>query len=296
MGLEFVNWEKIEFWGMTALFNPVFLAFLLAVYFAGKLIGKLTINLNVWKFLFLCYLAAFIVPGLRDSGPIIGGLFLLGFASNYFRKLPDIFSWAESLGDVFFAFRHRNAYEEIQRQEREIEELKRQLYAAQMAAMQSSGPSPQQQQWKAQSQQSRQSASSGSGGGRGDGRAAGTDGRASSKSGSSQQQRGSSRAAHGASSSQKPFDQQKRISGPPPNQQQKQSSQGRTSGTKPTSNAQNLSVRDQHLVTLGLSPGHSYTPDEIRTAWRRMAKKTHPDTGGSKAAFIAVVNAYNYLK
>ena len=49
-------------------------------------------------------------------------------------------------------------------------------------------------------------------------------------------------------------------------------------------------------MTLGLSSGQSYTPDEIKAAWRKMAKKTHPDTGGSKAAFIAVVNAYNYLK
>lgn len=278
MDVEFIGWENLQLIAFTALFNPIFLAFLLAVYFAGKLVGKLTVNLNIWKFLLLCYLGVFIIPDLRTSGPIIGGVFLLGFASNFIKRLPGVFSWAQNLGDVFFAFRHRRAYEEIQRQEQEIEELKRQLYAAQMAATQSSGPSPQQQQWKAQAQQSRQSASSGFGGGRGDGGAAGSDGRSGSKSRGSQQQRsGDSRASRGASGNQKPSPQQKRISGPPPN-------------------GQNLSVRDQHLVTLGLSPGKSYTPDEIRTAWRRMAKKTHPDAGGSMAEFISVVNAYNYLK
>ena len=297
MDVEFIGWENLQLIAFTALFNPIFLAFLLAVYFAGKLVGKLTVNLNIWKFLLLCYLGVFIIPDLRTSGPIIGGVFLLGFASNFIKRLPGVFSWAQNLGDVFFAFRHRRAYEEIQRQEQEIEELKRQLYAAQMAATQSSGPSPQQQKWKAQAQQSRQSASSGFGGGRGDGGAAGSDGRSGSKSGGSQQQRsGDSRASRGAPGNQKPSPQQKRISGPPPNQQQKQTHQGRTSGAKPPPNGQNLSVRDQHLVTLGLSPGKSYTPDEIRTAWRRMAKKTHPDAGGSMAEFIPVVNAYNYLK
>lgn len=38
------------------------------------------------------------------------------------------------------------------------------------------------------------------------------------------------------------------------------------------------------------------TPDEIRAAYRRRAKETHPDAGGSDEAFRAVQDAYETLK
>jgi len=43
-------------------------------------------------------------------------------------------------------------------------------------------------------------------------------------------------------------------------------------------------------------PGKTYTQAELKTAWRKMAFKTHPDKGGSAAAFSAVKEAYVALK
>ena len=296
-----IDLDSLVSFALTALFNPTLLVLLIILFFLGKLIGRLSVRMNIWKFLALCYIGLFLFEPTKELGPILGSIFLLGFASNHFGRMPGIFSWAQSLGDVFFAFQHRSAYEEIQRQEKDIDDLKRQLHAAQMATMQASGPSPQQQQWRAQAQQSRQSTSSSGAtyGGRGDGGSQGTQSRqrtSRSQQGSQQGKPSSQRASGSAGSGGqgRPNPQQKRISGPPPNQQQSSGQTG-SQGAKPSTSA-NLSVRDQHLVTLGLSPGQTYTPDDIKAAWRKMAKKTHPDTGGSKVAFMAVVNAYNYLK
>jgi curved DNA-binding protein CbpA len=50
------------------------------------------------------------------------------------------------------------------------------------------------------------------------------------------------------------------------------------------------------LQTLGLKPGRNYSPDEIKKAYRRKVMKAHPDAGGSQVEFIAVVNAYDWLR
>jgi DnaJ domain len=47
-----------------------------------------------------------------------------------------------------------------------------------------------------------------------------------------------------------------------------------------------------HAV-LGVAPGAS--PDEIRAAWRRAARATHPDHGGDATAFTAAAAAYAAL-
>lgn len=44
---------------------------------------------------------------------------------------------------------------------------------------------------------------------------------------------------------------------------------------------------------LGLMPGASM--DQIKSAYKKVAKQTHPDTGGSKEAFIEVNHAYKML-
>jgi DnaJ-class molecular chaperone len=51
--------------------------------------------------------------------------------------------------------------------------------------------------------------------------------------------------------------------------------------------------RDQWLRFLGLGP-NSNLPD-IKKAWKRRAKETHPDIGGSQDEFIAVTHAYKML-
>jgi DnaJ-class molecular chaperone len=47
-----------------------------------------------------------------------------------------------------------------------------------------------------------------------------------------------------------------------------------------------------HAV-LGVRPGASQ--EEIRAAWRRVAKATHPDNGGDPDAFAAAAEAYERL-
>jgi DnaJ domain len=263
-----IDFNSLVSFALTVLFNPFLLILLVMLFFLGKIIGRLSVRMNIWKFLALCFIAIFIFKPTKELGPILGTIFLLGFASNHFGRIPSIVSWAQSFSDVFFAFQHRRAYEEIQRQEREIEALKQQLHAAQKAAAQASAQSSQQQQWRAQAEQARQTGKGSAGGERGDGSSSGSQSRGNSGSSSSQQSKSSNQ----------------------------QKSQGQSSGSKSTSSTASVSLRDQHLSTLGLRPGQNYSPDEIKAAWRKMAKKTHPDTGGSKAAFIAVVNAYNYLK
>jgi len=44
---------------------------------------------------------------------------------------------------------------------------------------------------------------------------------------------------------------------------------------------------------LGVRPGAS--PDEVRAAWRRRARATHPDRGGDEATFAEVLEAYRTL-
>jgi hypothetical protein len=46
-------------------------------------------------------------------------------------------------------------------------------------------------------------------------------------------------------------------------------------------------------AVLGVAPGAS--PDEIRAAWRRVARATHPDNGGDATAFVAAAAAYDQL-
>jgi len=112
---------------LTALFNPVFLVLLLILFFAGKFVGKLTRNLNIWKILLIAYCSLFLYAPVRDAGPFLGGIFLLGIASNHIGSFFSVFGWAQNLGDVIYAFRYRSAYEDIRRRERDLEERERRL-------------------------------------------------------------------------------------------------------------------------------------------------------------------------
>ncbi len=48
-----------------------------------------------------------------------------------------------------------------------------------------------------------------------------------------------------------------------------------------------------HYEVLGIT--RSATPSEIKTAYKRRAKETHPDTGGSATEFALVRQAYQVL-
>jgi hypothetical protein len=82
--------EELKTIALTALFNPTFLALLLILFFAGKFFGKLTRRLNIWKILIVGYFSIFLFPAVRDAGPIIGGVFLLGIASNHVGMLFSV--------------------------------------------------------------------------------------------------------------------------------------------------------------------------------------------------------------
>ena len=70
--------------------------------------------------------------------------------------------------------------------------------------------------------------------------------------------------------------------------EQKQSSQAKASNSSE-------SKKDICLKILGLDVNKNYTSDELKRAFRRQARKCHPDTGGSNEAFVELVEAYEYL-
>lgn len=251
--------EGLKFWGLTALLNPLFLAFLLAVYFTGKFVGKLTVRPNIWKFLLLCYLGLFLFPNLRNAGPIIGGLFLLGFFSAHIRSIPSILSWAGGIGDFFFALRYRRAFEDIRQREQELEEELRRARAQARHGQQ--GESEAQRQWRREQEAER---------------ARKAEEAARQKQGQGQGNSGGKareKARHGDG----------------------QGSTGRSSGTGYSSPPPD-DLRAKHLRTLGLDPRKSWNTDQVKAAYRRAAKQTHPDAGGSTVEFIAVQNAWEWLK
>jgi hypothetical protein len=249
--------EGLKFWGLTALLNPLFLAFLLAVYFTGKFVGKLTVRPNIWKFLLLCYLGLFLFPNLRNAGPIIGGLFLLGFFSAHIRSIPSILSWAGGIGDFFFALRYRRAFEDIRRREQELEEELKRARAQTRGTQQ--GESEAQRQWRREQEAERSR-------------------RAEEAARQKQGQTHTSGAAREKT-----------------RQNDGQRSSSRTSGTGYSSPPPD-DLRAKHLRTLGLDPSKTWNPDEVKAAYRRAAKRSHPDAGGSSVEFIAVQNAWEWLR
>ena len=243
--------EGLKFWGLTALLNPLFLAFLLAVYFTGKFVGKLTVRPNIWKFLLLCYLGLFLFPNLRNAGPIIGGLFALGFFSAHIRSIPAILSWAGGIGDFFFALRYRRAFEDIRRREQELEDELRRARAQARGTQQ--GESDAQRQWRREQEAER-----------------------------------SRKAADTKKSSAKVDDSDdKQTNG----RYRSSEGEGRGAAHHPTDEK-----RTRCLRVLGLDPSRKYGPDDLKAAYRRKVKETHPDAGGSQACFIEVVNAYEWLR
>lgn len=234
--------NELQSVGLTALFNPTFLFLLILLFFLGKLVGWMTRNINIWKFLALAYFGIFLFRPLQEAGLIIGGVFILGVASMYMDLFRGIFGWAGGIGDVVSAFRFNGAYKDIQRLEREVEELKSQMRASQMAGA-TAGGTAQQSSWRAQSQARKSKSKSRTGtstGGRGDGGQSGsTDGsrfsqnaRSGSGTASNNGSRsGKSRSFTGSSSHKKKSRGSDRPSGQP-----KKPRTHSTTGAKPSGN------------------------------------------------------------
>jgi len=203
----------------------------------------------------LAYFSLFLYGPVRDAGPILGGIFLLGMASNHTRLIVSIFGWAQNLGDVIYAVRYRKAFEDIRRREQEqesqVHEERRRAYA------EYDRQSQQQRGWQDEAHRQR-AGKADADGGRGSGREGNARAGRSDKSGSQRQGTGQ---------------QQSRTQRPP---------------------AQNT-TRDKHLHTLGLKPGSNYTAAEIKKAYRKTVMRAHPDAGGSQVEFISVVSAREWL-
>lgn len=237
---------------LSFLFNPMALGLLLILFFAGKFFGKLTRRLNIWKILIVGYFGLFLYGPVRDAGPLLGGVFLLGIASNHVGIFFAALSWAGNLGDLVFALRYRSAFDDIRRREQELEERERQLRDAErrQAYQQREQGEKARAGWQQEAKGFRQ------------------------KSEDKTQSRSSRSRQSGSSQSQGQKQRSKASYTPPPQSD----------------------VRARHLETLGLKPGRDYSPDEIKKAYRRKVMKVHPDTGGSQVEFIAVQNAYEWLR
>lgn len=188
---------------------------------------------------------------LTTSNWLIILIFVAGVLVNHGPFVYGILLWAQSLGDIVYAMRYQQAFEDIRRKEEELEEELRQRRAE--AYRQREADSEAQKRWRAETQQSRGQKSS----------QRRTEEPKDRKTTDKGQERGS--------------------------QRQKQEAPKRP--TPPGS-----SLRTKYLRILGLEPGHSYSPEEIKKAYRRKAKETHPDGGGTAATFIEVQKAYTWLQ
>ncbi|NVO26732.1 DnaJ domain-containing protein [Donghicola sp. C2-DW-16] len=237
------------------MFNPAFLGLLLILFFVGRIFGKLTKNIRLWKILVLGYFALFLYAPVRDAGPILGGIFIAGMLSNHVGTFFSVLSWAGNLEDVLFAFKYRSAYEDIRRREQELEERERRLREAELRqAYQQQGQGQRARAgWQQEAKGFRQ------------------------QNDSQKTQQGPGRQKQNDNRSQRSY----------------HSSDTRGKGAGSTKPAEDKKARC--LKILGLDPRRSYNPDELKAAYRKKVKKTHPDAGGSQAKFIEVVSAFEWL-
>ncbi len=226
------------------------LIFLLVVFALGWLYGKLTRRVGFIKGFFALVFGIVVYAFLASSNWLIVLIFVAGVLVNHGPFVYGILLWAQSLGDIIYAMRYQQAFEDIRQKEEELEEEIRQRRAE--AYREREADSEAQKRWKAEAQQSRGSKK--------------TQGRAG--------RAGESKNTSGG---------QKRSS-----QRQEQEAPKKYS---PPGN----SLRAKYLSILGLKPGRDYSVTEIKKAYRRKAKETHPDRGGTDADFIEVQKAYEWL-
>jgi len=227
------------------------------VFFIGYFFGRLIKNFRWWKILPILVFGAYFESVIRSNSLVFITALLSGFAVNYIGLFFSVLSWARNLGDIIFAFRYRRAYEDLRRREEELNERERKLREKEK---QGTGSSHGQGYGSRPNWQQEAKGFRQKQGNQKTGGSTGA-GRGGASSSSSSRQQGGSR---------------ERTSSPPPPPQS--------------------DVRAQHLRTLGLEPGRDYSLDEIKKAYRQRVKKVHPDAGGSQNEFIAVQNAYEWLR
>lgn len=90
----------------------------LAVFFAaGYYFASTTKRLNPFKLIFVLFLGYIIATVLSGLLGVYTLAVALGFLSNQGLFLARVFLWAESVSEILIIWRHRTAFEEIQREE-----------------------------------------------------------------------------------------------------------------------------------------------------------------------------------
>jgi DnaJ domain len=207
----------------------------------GLLFGKLTRRISFGKGILALILGVHLYDLLAHARYPFVGAFVLGFLFKHSYLYLGIFRWARSLGDIVFAMRYRRAFEDIRKQEAELEELERQLRQKTREQFKNQ-QSDEQRKWREQAR--------------------------------ARQQQGAGNASAGGGGS----DHQHR--------------QERPSGA---SGSAGSNSKGQYLKMMGLDASKNYSKDELKRAYRRRAKETHPDLGGSESAFREVSGAYEWL-
>lgn len=143
---------------------PQILALLILWFFVARFIGRLTVRLSWWKVVLALFVFPLIWPDLWSLSPILIAIFFAGILSNHTETIRGILAWSEGISDLIYAIRYRQAYEDISRRERELEEELRRAQA-QAGARESQS----QQRWREEAKQERTKSPPTGVGGRGEG-------------------------------------------------------------------------------------------------------------------------------
>lgn len=127
----------------------------------GYVFGKLTRRVGIIKGFFAVIFGLYFYSALKDTYGVVILAFLLGVIANHSYLYIELFRWAQSIGDVFFALRHRRAYEEMRRREADFDAQVRKARAEAYSSARKGGETSQQKRWRADSSPSGGSNSSG---------------------------------------------------------------------------------------------------------------------------------------
>lgn len=241
--------------------TPETIIVLTFIFFLGWMFGKLTRRIGVLKGIALAIFGTVAFTVLAYSPGVMVFAFLMGVLANHGPLIIQALYWAQDLADIVYALRYRQAFEDIRADEAQMEEEARREKADAYSRAHAQGDSSAQSRWRKDSAKSK----------------AGAD-----RAGEKEKERARRDTGPGGDHAQ--YDQD-RVTGKADRQQQKKRRPPPPKG----------SVHDRHLETLGLIPGHSYSLEEIKRAYRKRAKETHPDAGGRAEDFIAVRAAWAAL-
>lgn len=253
---EFIS---VMFRALTGLKLSLETMIVLGVFFVlGWLFGKLTRRIGVLKVIALIFLGSMVVTVLSVMPGVVILAFVAGVLMNHGPLLVRMVFWAYDLADIYYALRYQQAFEDIRQTEADIEEEMRRARAEAYRRAHAQGDSAQQARWRG---------------------ASGA--------------KGGPNARDAGSAGQK--EKQKAGQGGARDRTRSNGTSGGSGQQRRTTSQPSETSRDLQLQTLGLAPGRDYTPEELKKAHRRAAKKHHPDAGGSNEAMTAVNLAYEAL-